>query len=151
MCYSTSAASHISGNFKSVRLEVHLGVYTCALLVECVWSFQVVPVCSDFALDIIVADYSISIERRDDGACCTCACCLAGICACPLGCCTTCNDRQLQLVAYAHLGGCQTSGCDLWGMYQVSLVNNLQITIEGSGDISECPANVRITVMSTTY
>ena len=100
--------------------------------------------CSDFALDIIVADYSISIERRDDGACCTCACCLAGICACPLGCCSTCNDRQLQLVAYAHLGGCQTSGCDLWGMYQVSLVNNLQITIEGSGGLSECPANVRI-------
>ena len=45
-------------------------------------------------------------------------------------------------MVYAHFDGCQAGGCNMWGRYQVSLENDLQITLEGSGDFSECPTNV---------
>ena len=106
-------------------------------------AFQMVTVYSNFALDIIVEDYLISTQTRDGGSCCTCSCFLDA-CGCAFGCCTTetCQTRQAEIVVYAHLGGCQAGGCDMWGRYQVPLENDLQITIEGSGDLSECPANV---------
>ena len=94
---------------------------------------------SDFALDIIVDDYSTSLSRRDDGFCCRCTCLLG----CLFGCCSNCNDELLQMVVYVYFDACQNGSCNLWGRYQVHLENDLQITIEGPGDPSECPANVR--------